>query len=51
VRSAQDVLTALELPVLGVLLKPGSSKTSGDGNGSLMQQRLLAPIHPSGKAA
>ncbi len=51
VRSAEDILTVLDLPVIGVLLKPGTAKASGDENGSLMQQRLLAPIPQSGKAA
>ena len=51
VRSTQDILAVLELPVIGVLLKPGTSKASGDKADSLMQKRLLAPIPQSGKAS
>jgi len=50
VRNLDDVVAALGLPVLGALPKPGS-KLSLSGGSSLMQQRLLAPLAPSGKAA
>lgn len=43
VRSADDVVTALELPVIGFMPKPGGNRKRA----SMMQQRLLAPVRPA----
>ncbi len=51
VRSLEDVVGALELPVLGVMPKPGSKARLGSRQVSLMQQRLLAPLPRVGKGA
>ena len=50
VRSADDVVTALGLPVIVALPKPGSKLALG-GKHSLMQQRLLAPLPQPAKGA
>jgi chain length determinant protein EpsF len=50
VRSADDVVTALGLPVIVALPKPGSKLALGSKH-SLMQQRLLAPLPQPGKGA
>ena len=48
VRSADDVVAALGLPVLGVMPKPGAKRFScGGKRASLMQQRLMAPLPPA----
>jgi polysaccharide biosynthesis transport protein len=51
VRSVEDVVLALELPVLGVMPKPGSRLTVGRKRLSTMQQRLLAPAVVTAKSA
>ena len=51
VRNIDDVLAALGLPVIGVMLKPGSKFRSGRHRVSLMQQRLMAPLSQPGKGA
>jgi chain length determinant protein EpsF len=43
VRNADDVVTALELPVIGFMPKPGGNRKRA----SMMQQRLLAPTRPA----
>ena len=50
VRSADDVVTALGLPVIVSLPKPGS-KLALRGKHSLMQQRLLAPLPQPARGA
>ena len=50
-RSAQDVVAALDLPVIGVMPKPGTRLALRGRKLSLMQQRLLAPLPQPGKAA
>jgi polysaccharide biosynthesis transport protein len=50
VRNIDDVVAALELPVLGIMPKPGAKLRLGAGRPSLMQQRLMAPL-PSPSAA
>ena len=50
-RSADDIVAALDLPVIGVMPKPNSKLARGNGKLSLMQQRLLAPLPPPGKIA
>lgn len=44
VRNADDIVAAIQLPVIGVLLEPGSKGAQAGKRGSLMQQRLLAPL-------
>lgn len=44
VRSIDDVITALELPVIGVLPKAGARSWGGKVLPSSMQQRLMAPL-------
>jgi polysaccharide biosynthesis transport protein len=51
VRSPQDVLLALDLPVIGVMSKPGSRLSLSGKRSSLMQQRLLAPLPQTGRGA
>ena len=43
-------MTALDLPVIGVMPKPGGGKT-GKKQVSLLQQRLMAPMPPATKGA
>jgi chain length determinant protein EpsF len=43
-RSVDDIVTALGLPVIGLMPKPDSKLARGNGKLSLMQQRLLAPL-------
>lgn len=50
-RTVDDVADALELPVLGVMPRPGSRLTLRGGKTSLLQQRLLAPLPSARKAA
>lgn len=50
-RNIDDVLTALSLPVLGVLPKPVSKRRRGQPQISTMQQRLLGPLAQNGKGA
>lgn len=49
VRSADDIVATLELPVIGVLPKPGSRLALRGG--STMQQRLMAPLPQLNKGA
>lgn len=51
VRSLDDVVEALELPVLGVMPKPGAKRLRGGRSPSAMQQRLMAPLAPTAKEA
>ncbi|MDP3086334.1 MAG: chain length determinant protein EpsF, partial [Rubrivivax sp.] len=51
VRSADDILAMLELPVLGVMPKPGAKGMLGGKQVSPMQQRLMAPLPPATKGA
>ena len=51
IRSLDDAVTALGLPVLGVMPKPGGKGRAGLAQLSLMQQRLMAPLPPTGKGA
>lgn len=44
VRTVDDVVDALGLPVLGVMPKPGAKLHLGGNRRSLLQQRLLAPL-------
>ncbi len=46
VRSIDDVVAALDLPVLGVMPKPGSRIGPGAKRMSILQQRLMAPALP-----
>ena len=50
-RSADDVVGALELPVIGVMPRPDSRLGRRSDKLSLMQQRLLAPLPRPGKTA
>ena len=43
VRSIDDVVAALDLPVLGVLPKPAGRLATSGGRLSILQQRLMAP--------
>jgi uncharacterized protein involved in exopolysaccharide biosynthesis len=51
VRSASDVADALDLPVLGVMPKPGGKLQLGGNRQSAMQQRLMAPLPQPSKGA
>jgi polysaccharide biosynthesis transport protein len=51
VRNIDDLVAALGLPVIGALPKPGSKLAGLTGQGSLMQQRLMAPLPATGKGA
>jgi chain length determinant protein EpsF len=44
VRSVDDVAAALQLPVLGIMPKPGAKIRRGRLQGPSMQQRLMAPL-------
>ena len=44
VRSIEDIVATLDLPVIGVLPKPGSRLALRGAQGSTMQQRLMAPL-------
>ena len=44
VRGVDDIVTALELPVIGIMPKPGSRLHFARAGGASMQQRLLAPL-------
>lgn len=50
IRNIDDVVTTLELPVIGTMPKPGSKLSLGK-RPSLMQQRLMAPLSAPAKAA
>jgi chain length determinant protein EpsF len=50
-RSGDDIVTALGLPVIGLMPKPDSKPARGNTRLSLMQQRLLAPLPPLDKRA
>lgn len=50
VRSVDDVIAALDLPVIGVLPKPGAKRWSA-GKALPMQQRLMAALPPAAKEA
>jgi hypothetical protein len=52
VRGADDILATLDLPVIGILPKPGAKGWRGSkGLPSAMQQRLMAPMPPATKGA
>jgi polysaccharide biosynthesis transport protein len=51
VRNIDDIVTALDLPVIGVMPKPGSTKSGRKQQVSLLQQRLMAPMPPATKGA
>ena len=51
VRSVDDVVASLELPVLGVMPRPGIGSSLGRKRLSILQQRLLAPLPHSAKGA
>jgi hypothetical protein len=51
VRSVDDVVATLELPVLGVMPKPGIGTALGRKRLTTLQQRLLAPLPHSPKGA
>ena len=44
VRGIDDVIATLDLPVIGVMPKPGSRMQFGRTAGASMQQRLMAPL-------
>lgn len=44
VRSVDDVAAVLQLPVLGIMPKPGAKLRHGHLHGASMQQRLMAPL-------
>lgn len=44
VRHVDDIVTAIDLPVIGIMLKPGAKLNRLGAQGSAMQQRLLAPL-------
>ena len=46
VRTPEDVVAALDLPILGVLPKPGSRMVLGSRRLSTLHERLLAPLPP-----
>jgi len=51
VRSGDDAVAALGMPLLGVMPKPGAKGFTGAKPLSLMQQRLMAPLERAGKGA
>ena len=51
IRGLDDAVTALGLPVIGVMPKPGAKGRAGLAKLSLMQQRLMAPLPPTAKGA
>jgi chain length determinant protein EpsF len=51
VRSVDDIVTALDLPVIGIMPKPGASGARAKKQVSLLQQRLMAPMPPATKGA
>jgi chain length determinant protein EpsF len=51
VRNADDITAAIELPVIGIMAKPGSRRALRGQNDSMMQQRLLAPLPQLNKGA
>jgi succinoglycan biosynthesis transport protein ExoP len=50
VRNVDDVLTSLDLPVIGVMPKPGDKGLMGRKRVSMLQQRLMAPLPPPATA-
>jgi chain length determinant protein EpsF len=46
VRNVDDVLASLDLPVIGIMPKPGDKGIMGRKRVSMLQQRLLAPLPP-----
>jgi chain length determinant protein EpsF len=46
VRNVDDVLASLDLPVIGIMPKPGDKGMMGRKRVSMLQQRLLAPLPP-----
>ena len=48
VRSIDDVVAALDLPVIGVMPRPGARRLGGGARLSLMQLKLLAPLPAPG---
>ena len=51
VRSVDDVVASLGLPVLGVMPRPGIGSSLGRKRLSTLQQRLLAPLPHAAKGA
>jgi polysaccharide biosynthesis transport protein len=51
VRSAEDLVNALKLPVIGLMPKPGMRMPLGARKDSDMQHRLLAPLPQPAKGA
>jgi polysaccharide biosynthesis transport protein len=51
VRNVDDVLASLDLPVIGVMPKPGDKGMMGRKRVSMLQQRLMAPLPPSAATA
>jgi polysaccharide biosynthesis transport protein len=49
-RTAADVATAIDLPVIGVMPKPGSRLALRSPKNSAMHERLLAPLPAPGRA-
>lgn len=47
VRNVDDVLASLDLPVIGVMPKPGDKGMMGRKRVSMLQQRLMAPLPPA----
>jgi capsular polysaccharide biosynthesis protein len=50
-RTVDDVATALDLPVIGVMPEPGAKLGLRRLQATLTQERLLAPLPPPGKSA
>lgn len=46
VRSVDDVVAALDLPVLGIMPRPGTRLGPGNKRMSILQQRLMTPALP-----
>ncbi len=51
VRNLDDVVATLGLPVLATMPRPGAKFVLGARRGSLMQQRLMAPLGQQGEVA
>jgi len=47
VRGPADLVAALDLPVVGVMLKPAGQRLLGRDKVASMQQRLLAALPPA----
>jgi len=52
VRSAEDIVAAVALPIIGVMPSPKAKRLFGrTASANLMQKRLLGPVPDSGKSA